>query len=80
MLNAKAVCGHAVHRFTVCPKADAIYPIVSAASIVAKVRYWAEWTWCNFWHNTHQTVWHALQHLAMRPAGHARQTIERSSV
>lgn len=24
-------------RFTVCPKADAIYPIVSAASIVAKV-------------------------------------------
>lgn len=23
--------------FTVCPKADAIYPIVSAASIVAKV-------------------------------------------
>lgn len=24
--------------FTVCPKADAIYPIVSAASIVAKVR------------------------------------------
>ena len=24
--------------FTVCPKADAIYPIVSAASIVAKVQ------------------------------------------
>ena len=24
-------------RFFVCPKADAIYPIVSAASIVAKV-------------------------------------------
>ena len=24
--------------FTVCPKADAIYPIVSAASIVAKAR------------------------------------------
>ena len=24
-------------RFTVCPKADSIYPIVSAASIVAKV-------------------------------------------
>ena len=24
-------------QFTVCPKADAIYPIVSAASIVAKV-------------------------------------------
>jgi ribonuclease HII len=25
-------------KFVVCPKADAIYPIVSAASIAAKVR------------------------------------------
>lgn len=28
---------HCWRRFIVCPKADAIYPIVSAASIVAKV-------------------------------------------
>ena len=27
------------YRFVVCPKADAIYPIVSASSIVAKVSY-----------------------------------------
>lgn len=26
--------------FTVCPKADSIYPIVSAASIVAKASTW----------------------------------------
>ena len=40
--------------FTVCPKADSIYPIVSAASIVAKAS--ADLSVCHAWLSFHRRV------------------------